>query len=92
MDKVPTNGNLRRLHGEGYNGLCRHPNAMGYDTTNKREQKSIARDMIIGCYAGIEAQRLVDPPKPFHGQKDESDAFELSRDWCVFPAMAVPGR
>ena len=51
-----------------------------------RERRSIARQMILGCYAGLHAQRLVDPePHPGHGMDDEGIAFKLSREYLVLP-------
>jgi ATP-dependent Zn protease len=74
------------IPGGYFNGRCIQPTVYGYDRSNKREDRSIARALIISTYAGMHAQRLVDPDAPsFHGDKDESDAFDLSREHGVFP-------
>jgi ATP-dependent Zn protease len=72
--------------GHDYNGICSQPGVAGYHYSNRREERSIARAIIIGLYAGMPAQRLVDPnPPAFHGQDDEDDAYELSRRHRVLP-------
>lgn len=72
--------------GEGYSGVCREPGVLGYESSSRRDRRSIARAAIVGSYAGMHAQRLVDPGAPdFHGEGDEADAFELSRMFEVFP-------
>jgi ATP-dependent Zn protease len=72
--------------GEDYNGLSVEPAVAGYDFSNAREARSIARMLIIGCYAGMPAERLVDPDAPdSHGEDDEDNAFRLSREHQVLP-------
>lgn len=52
----------------------------------RREYRTIARQIILGCYAGLHAQRLVDPePHPDHGKDDVRDACQLSREYLVLP-------
>jgi ATP-dependent Zn protease len=79
--------------GKGYSGYCVHPSVYEYITANRRERRSIARDYIIVSYAGMAAQRLVDPePNKYHGQNDDVSAFNLSRQFQVFPRrMAYVG-
>ncbi|MDB5313991.1 MAG: hypothetical protein JWO38_8193 [Gemmataceae bacterium] len=46
----------------------------------------IARDLIVSLYAGMPAERLVDPDPPeVHGGQDESDAMVLSVKYNVLP-------
>ena len=72
--------------GEDYHGVCQHPNVLHYDAANLRERRRIARDMIVACYAGVHAQRLVDwDASDQDGASDQEDAFELSRQWQVLP-------
>jgi hypothetical protein len=41
---------------------------------------------VIGCYAGLEAERLFDPGAPeHHGSGDRAVAFEQSFVWEVYP-------
>jgi hypothetical protein len=48
--------------------------------------KQVARQMIIGAYAGIEAQRLVQPcAQEGHAESDFDMAFTLSQEFGVFP-------
>jgi hypothetical protein len=42
-------------------GSCLSPTEYGYDTHGTRERKQVARQIVIGCYAGQEAERLADP-------------------------------
>ena len=51
----------------------------------KSARRKLARKMIIRLYAGLPAQRLVDPnPAEYHGESDDEEAFELSKRWGVF--------
>jgi ATP-dependent Zn protease len=71
---------------EDFNGVCRKPNVIHYGAVTKRVQKAIARAMIVALYAGMPAQRLVDPDAPaFHGESEDEEAFEVSRQWQVYP-------
>jgi ATP-dependent Zn protease len=68
------------------NGFCRGPSVQLYEASGRKERRTVARAAIISCYAGLEAQRLVDPnPAEHHGDGDEDEAFELSRRWGVLP-------
>jgi hypothetical protein len=59
---------------------------LGYSFSNKREYRSNARALILSTYAGMHAQRLVDPDAPdFHGESDGNLAFEISVRCQVFP-------
>ena len=74
------------IPGEGFNGVCYHPSVYGYYTASKTVQRQIARDIIVVCYAGLPAARLLDPKASESGaRQDEIDAFNLSREFQVFP-------
>lgn len=74
------------LAGKGYTGSCTGPSVLGYEAANQREQRSIARALILSCYAGMHAQRLVDPDAPEEqGFDDDADAFNLSQNCAVLP-------
>jgi hypothetical protein len=46
----------------------------------------VARQLILMAYAGMAAERLVDPDAPdCHGASDERNAFQLSRTYRVQP-------
>ncbi len=80
--------NVSIIPGDDYNGICRKPSVMGYYTSNNRERLAIARALIVSLYAGMHAQRLVDPnPADYHGESDEDRAFELSREYGVLPRV-----
>lgn len=71
---------------DDYNGSCVQPSLLMYNVTSKRERKALARRCIISSYAGIEAERLIDPDAPeWHGQWDFQNAFEISREYVVLP-------
>jgi hypothetical protein len=72
--------------GRGYTGSCTGPSVLGYEAANPREQRSIARALILSCYAGMHAQRLVDADAPEEqGFDDDADAFNLSSECAVLP-------
>jgi hypothetical protein len=72
--------------GEEYNGVCVEPGVARYHPSNSREQRAIARAQIVSYYAGMPAQRLVNPKPPeHHGASDEDAAFALSRQFLVLP-------
>lgn len=72
--------------GEDSLGHYLHPGVLGYEIHGNRERRSLARDCILVSYAGMHAQRLVDPDADgSHGVGDESNAFDLSRDFEVLP-------
>jgi hypothetical protein len=72
--------------GDEYHGVCLKPNVLHYNTSSRQERRRIARDMIVSAYAGMHAQRLVDPDPPeHHGDSDDAEAFDLSRQWDVLP-------
>jgi hypothetical protein len=57
-----------------------------------RERKKAARQMILGCYAGLHAQRLVDPEAPdWHAQGDWEQARDLSIEYLVLPRRCIVG-
>jgi ATP-dependent Zn protease len=68
------------------NGHISHPPPLGYITTGVRDRRSLVRAMILSSYAGMEAERLVDPDAPhYHGAGDADTAFYLSRTYEVLP-------
>jgi ATP-dependent Zn protease len=67
-------------------GFVLSPGVLGYETSSSREQKEIARRCIVRLYAGMEAQRLVDPdPADYHDEDDEDNAFDLAREYALGP-------
>jgi hypothetical protein len=76
-------------HGLDYTGICVSPGVLDYHYPSAgvvREQRAVARAHIVACYAGMAAQRLVDPHRPDeHAAGDEENAMELSRLFGVFP-------
>jgi ATP-dependent Zn protease len=67
-------------------GRCIHPSIYNYEAHTRRERRALARDCILVCYAGLPAQRLVDPSlRPNGCDQDEKDAAEISRRFEVFP-------
>ena len=68
-------------------GHITHPSPLGYQgCDSKRERRAVARQLIFVAYAGMAAERLVDPDAPDdHGASDEKNAFQLSRTYCVQP-------
>jgi ATP-dependent Zn protease len=67
-------------------GRCLAPTPLGYHAASRREQRSIARDEILATYAGLAAERLIDPDAPdYHGADDDEYAFDLSRQFEVMP-------
>jgi hypothetical protein len=69
-----------------YTGVCQKPGLYGYHISDRRDARAVARALIVSCYAGLHAQRLVDPAAPeHHGDSDEDDAFYYSKEWEVFP-------
>ena len=68
------------------NGHISHPPPLGYTTSSMRDQRSLVRAMILSSYAGMEAERMVDPDAPdYHGAGDTETAFSLSRMYGVLP-------
>jgi hypothetical protein len=60
-----------------------HPPPLDYDAEDRRD---VALGFILVCYAGMHAQRLIDPDAPDrHGNGDERNAFWLSRTYNVMP-------
>jgi len=73
-------------------GHITHAPPLLYDCRNAREQKTLARQMILSAYAGNPAERLIDPTAPdFHGAADDDGAFSLSCDYHVFPRRRSVG-
>jgi ATP-dependent Zn protease len=72
--------------GVGYYGVCFSLSVLHYVFRSQKERREIAEGIIIGCYAGLPAQQLVDPnPKKYHGRQDEDNAYDVSRRWEVLP-------
>jgi ATP-dependent Zn protease len=72
--------------GEEYDGLTVATGVGGYHHKSKRGKRTTARDIIISTYAGMHAQKLIDPsPKYYHGQQDQVDAIDVSWEWNVLP-------
>lgn len=66
-------------------GAMIHPEALMADAP-PRKRRAIARQLILGCYAGLHAERFADPDvDASHGTHDEAEAFELSRKYGVLP-------
>lgn len=54
--------------------------------SRRRARRTLARNVILRTYAGMPAQRLVDPAAPdWQGSHDDESAFDLSRDYGVLP-------
>lgn len=71
---------------EDYFGIVKHPSPLMFNCSSLRERRSLAKDMIVGCYAGLEAERMVNPQAPdFHGDGDEQNVFDLCRSYGVVP-------
>lgn len=70
------------------NGSVTHPSPLMLDLgwAVGRERRKAARQMILGCYAGLHAERLLACDAPgFHGAADDENAFDLSREYRVTP-------
>jgi hypothetical protein len=72
---------------DDYLGAVEHPTPYGLDMPpNRRERRTVARQMMLAAYAGLEAERLVNPTAdPDQSAQDDENAFWLSREFCVFP-------
>lgn len=67
-------------------GHVTHGPPLMYDCRTARERKTLARQMILASYAGLPAQRLVDPTAAeYEGNSDDENAFWLSRTHGIFP-------
>ncbi|MGO9665730.1 MAG: hypothetical protein ACLP66_20765 [Polyangia bacterium] len=68
-------------------GHITHPSPLGYEGCDgKRERRAVARQLILMAYAGVAAERLIQPDAPdYHGASDEENAFQLSRTYGVQP-------
>lgn len=71
-----------------YLGAVEHPTPYMIDMPpTRRERRAVARQMIVTAYAGLEAERLVDPnADPRQSEADDENAFWLSREFGVFPS------
>ena len=64
----------------------RSPRAYDYTGSSRRGQKKVARQSIIVCYAGFEAQRLFNPEATDeYSEMDFKDAVEYSKEYQVLP-------
>jgi hypothetical protein len=73
---------------EGCLGRTTHRSPMWYDFSGSIAigRKKVARQLIIVCYAGFEAQLRFNPSALHeYSEIDYKDAFELSRDFKVLP-------
>ena len=53
---------------------------------NRRQLRALVEQMCIGCFSGMATERLFDSSAPdFHGEGDESNAWNLLRDNSVTP-------
>lgn len=53
---------------------------------NRRQLRQLVAQMCVGLYAGLPAQRLVDPcAGDFHGEEDQHQAMNIARDHGVTP-------
>ena len=67
-------------------GSAFSPPVLGYDGNTRQEQRRVARDNILGCYAGMEPERIFDPEAPdCRGASDNENAFWLSREYGATP-------
>ena len=66
-----------------------HPSPFMLDLGRRRvgpARRQAARQMIIASYAGLAAERMIDPQAPdFRGEADNEGAMDLSREYRVFP-------
>lgn len=68
-------------------GTCGHPSPYNM-YASPRDIRRAARDCILVSYAGVPAQRLVDPnPHDRHGDDDDVSAYRVSREYQVFPRV-----
>jgi ATP-dependent Zn protease len=74
-------------------GRVAHPPPLFYAHAGRRAVKQTARQMVVGLYAGIIAERLYDPEAPdIHAEKDETEAWSLPRDYAIrIPGCAYVG-
>jgi uncharacterized protein (TIGR03067 family) len=64
---------------EDYYGSVDGPGPAGYEDGNACERKNTGKLQIIGCYAGMPAERLIDPDAPdVHGVSDEDQAITVA--------------
>ncbi|HEY4393211.1 MAG TPA: hypothetical protein VGP64_04080 [Polyangia bacterium] len=71
---------------DGSAGRMCHPSPLIFEAESRRDRRSLVRQMILVSYAGIGAQRLVEPEAPeWQAENDFANAFELSREHAVLP-------
>ena len=74
---VPEKGSLGRVW---------HPSVYHYFVGTAREQRAIARELILVSYAGWAAEVRFDPTAEELGNDSDNEAaFDLSRDYGLFP-------
>ena len=68
-------------------GQHTHPPPLMLESASTvRERRQVARQMILSTYAGMSAQRLVEPSSSsWHEEDDDQGAFELSMEYGVLP-------
>jgi hypothetical protein len=83
-----TIGEVNVIETDTTTGCCIHASPMMYDVSNSRERRAIARKCIVTLFAGMEAERLVDPDAPdHHADADQKEAFAVSVQYHVFPRV-----
>ena len=62
-------------------GHVRAPGTLGYSYSSRTEYKQVVTNLIIGAFAGLEAERNFDPDcDPELAEEDEHNAFNLLRE------------
>ncbi|HEY5911329.1 MAG TPA: hypothetical protein VJA21_12070 [Verrucomicrobiae bacterium] len=74
-------------------GYVAHAPPLFYAHHGRRVVKQSARQMVVGLYAGLIAERLYDPEAPdYHGENDEAEAWNLPREFSIrIPGCAFVG-
>ena len=79
---------IKRNYEKASEGDVAHPGLIGgYENCETTKDRRIAaRQLILANYAGLAAQKLVEPDAPdWRAEADENNAFELSREHGVMP-------
>ncbi len=68
-------------------GSVAHPPITMIDMpASRRERRAAARQMILACFAGLHAERLIRPDaEEWRGQSDDDNAFDLSVEHGLLP-------
>ncbi len=63
---------------------------LAYEADTRKERRAIARNIILLCYAGFQAERLAFPLADEEQSKgDYEGAFDLSREFGVLPRSCL---